>query len=105
LATSCAALARPFKAALGYSSIACVDSEETWCTCSANIEQDGGMAFVSATPLTSGNFTAASGILAVTDGTSEAQYTYCVVEDTLTLSRTRAGPTGVVIGTVVLQRQ
>lgn len=105
LAIRCPALAAPIGLVLGYASLACVDSESAWCACSGSFEQTGGMGLISATPIRSGTYTTADGVLTVSDGTNRAEYFYCSSEDTLVLSVRSVLDTGAVTGTIVLQRQ
>lgn len=91
-------------AIMGYASLACVDSAVEWCACSATVKQTGGMGLISANPITNGTYTTADGVLAVSDGTNHAEYSYCSFEDTLTLSLKSAGRTGTVTGTILLQK-
>jgi hypothetical protein len=105
LAITCASLAVPLAPHLGYASLVCVDSESAWCGCSATFEQAGGMGLISASPITTGTYTTADGVLTVSDGTSRAEYSYCSSENTMILSLKSVANTGAVTGTIVLQKQ
>jgi hypothetical protein len=101
---ACANLAGPV-AFLGYASLACVDSESAWCACSGTFEQTGGMGLISTSPITSGTYATADGVLTVSDGTKRAEYFYCSSENTMILSLKSVANTGAVTGTIVLQKQ
>jgi hypothetical protein len=101
----CASLAAPIAPYLGYASLACIDSASVWCACSATFEQTGGMGLISASPMTSGTYTTADGVLTVSDGVNHTEYSYCSFENTLTLSVKSVGKTGTVTGTILLQKQ
>ena len=94
---------------LGYASLACVDSESTsesaWCACSGTFEQVGGMGLVSTSPITSGTYTTADGVLPVSDGTNRAEYSYCVSDNRVIVSPKSVPNTGAVTGTIVLRKQ
>jgi hypothetical protein len=102
---ACASLAQPIAHFLGYASLACVDSVSAWCACSATFEQTGGVAFISASPMTNGTYTTADGVLSVSDGSNHTEYSYCVSEKTLSLSLKSVGKTGAVTGTILLEKQ
>lgn len=90
---------------LGAASLDCVDSESAWCGCSATFAQSGSMGLITSSPMTSGSYTTAGGVLTASDGVNHAEYSYCSFEDTLTLSLAGAGRTGTVIGSILLQKQ
>ncbi len=102
---ACPRLAEPIGPHLSYASLACVDSTSAWCECSGTVEQTGGMGLISTSPITSGTFATADGVLTVSDGTNHTEYAYCSSGDTLTLSLKSVGKTGTVTGTVLLQRR
>jgi hypothetical protein len=104
LVVQCASLGRPLEALLGYASVACVDSESAWCTCSVTFNQAGGMGSISTSPITSGSYTTLDNVLTVSDGSSETEYWYCSTGSTLMLSLKSVGKTGTVTGTIVLER-
>jgi hypothetical protein len=101
----CPSLAGPIVAIAGYASLACVDSEIAWCACSATFDQAGGMGLISTSPITSGTYTTADGVLTVSDGTNRVEYSYCSSEGTMLLSPKSVSKTGTVTGTILLQKQ
>jgi len=89
---------------LGYYDVTCTDAAGGGCTCSAVIQQTGGLGFASTAPLTSGTYSTAENVLTTSDGIAETDYSYCVSGNTLTLSLQTMGNTGTVTGTIVLQK-
>jgi hypothetical protein len=102
---TCPRLAEPIGPYVGYESLACIDSTSAWCDCSGTFEQTGGLGLISTSPIASGTFTTADGVLTVSDGTNQTEYAYCSSGDTLTLSVKNVGMTGAVTGTVVLRKR
>jgi hypothetical protein len=102
---ACPRLAGPIADFIGTASLACVDSASAWCDCSATYAQTGSIGFISTSPATSSTYTTADGVLTVSDGTNQTEYSYCVAGDTLTLSLVGASKTGSVTGTILLQKQ
>jgi len=101
--TTCDRIGGPLAAA-GYASCTCVDNTATsGCTCTATIEQAGGIGVAPGYPRASGNYTIAGNLLTVTAGTQE--YSYCVSGTALTMTPVSAAVTGTVTGAVELQRQ
>ena len=89
--------------ALGYSSVTCVDSASGGCTCTATVQQTGGMAFVVVGALAGGSYTTANNVLAI-PGRSPKEYSYCVSGNTMTLTPQGMNMTGTLTGTIVLQK-
>jgi hypothetical protein len=91
-------------AAIGYAEVSCVDNPATsGCTCSATINQVGGIGVAPGYPLENGVYSIAGNTLAIEPGTQE--YTYCVSGTTLTMTPVSTGKTGTVTGSVALQKQ
>jgi hypothetical protein len=87
----------------------CVDNTTTMgCTCTIGVNQAGGMGAVSYTASTgamaSGTYTAADNKVVMTAADTNAEYSYCVASNTLTMA---AAPSnvGTVTGAIVLQKQ
>jgi hypothetical protein len=90
---------------LGYSVANCVDAASGGgCTCTATVDQDGGIAVVSTGAPTSGNYTTASNAITISGGQVDHAYSYCVSTATLTVTPQGAGWAGTVTGSVVLQK-
>jgi hypothetical protein len=100
----CAAMAAPLQI-YGYSMVTCVDAAGGGCTCTAMVNQSGGMAVVSTDASPSGTYTSSNNTLTTTSGQDMTQYPYCVAASTLNVSVQGAGKTGTVTGTVLLQKQ
>jgi hypothetical protein len=104
-ATTCKRIGGPL-ASVGYSKVTCVDNTTTLgCTCTATVEQSGGLGLVSATPSTSGAYTVADNVLAISDGVHDTPYSFCVAGAALTVSPPSMNKTGRSTGTIVLQKQ
>jgi hypothetical protein len=101
--TTCARISAPLSS-IGFASVGCADNAATGgCTCSATIDQAGGIGAAPMYPSASGAYTAAGSTLMTT--TDEQEYSYCVSETTLTVTPLSPDATGTLTGTVVLQRQ
>jgi hypothetical protein len=87
---------------LGYATVDCTSVAGGGCDCSATVHQSGGMAIVSPSPSTSGNFTRSGTVLAMSGDFGDAHYSYCASSDALTL--TPQTTSGTITGTIVFQR-
>jgi hypothetical protein len=83
---------------MGYSSVSCQNAAGGGCSCSATVEQPGGLGVLSTDPATSGKFTTAENVITV-DGTNK--YAYCVSGSKMTWSPQTQSPT--LTGTVVFK--
>jgi hypothetical protein len=100
--TTCNRIAGPFAFTLGYASVDCVESANGGCTCTAAVDQSGGIGLVSTDASASGNYTTAGNVITAAAG--DMQYSYCVSASTLTMSPQSASPK-VTTGTVLFQMQ
>ena len=101
--TTCDRISGPLAAA-GYASVDCVDNPETdGCTCSATIDQPGGIGVAPGYPRADGNYTTEDSTLTITAG--EQEYSYCVEGTTLTMTPMSADVTGTLTGAVELQQE
>ncbi|MEY4547987.1 MAG: hypothetical protein RL685_4182 [Pseudomonadota bacterium] len=101
--TTCDRLGGAFQA-LGYASVNCVDAASGGgCTCSATVDQTGGLAMLAVGPPTRGSYTTANDVLTTSAG-RETQYAYCVSVDTLVLTPQTPGQTGALTGTIAFSR-
>ena len=91
-------------APLGYAEATCVDSAGT-CTCLATVDQTGQMALVAASAMKNGTYSTANEVLTIMYDETATDYPYCVAESTLTVSLKSPRSTGMVTGTIVLQKQ
>jgi hypothetical protein len=104
--TSCDQVGDPVGSVLGYATFDCVDNAETGgCTCSATIDQEGGIGFVSIDASASGTYTTADSTLTTTVFGTDTEYAYCVSGNTLTMNVQTVSKTGTVMGALVLQKQ
>jgi hypothetical protein len=96
----------------GYAAVTCADATGSdaeicecgpGCTCTATIDQAGGIGVAPMYPSATGTYTTSGTVLTMTAG--EQEYSYCVSGDTLTLTPQSTPTTGTLTGTVVLQRQ
>jgi hypothetical protein len=100
--TTCDRLGGP-DTALGYETLACVLNDDTMgCTCAGGVNQEGAPGLVSLRPETSGSYTLMDNSLVLED---DVTYSYCVTETTMVLTVETVGPTGTVMGPIVLQKQ
>lgn len=90
--------------ALGYASVTCADAAGGGCTCTATVQQTGGMAFVVFGAPASGMYTTSNSVLA-TAGRNPREYSYCVEGNRLTLTPQGPSNVGTLTGTIVLQKQ
>jgi hypothetical protein len=96
--TTCEKIGGPFAGGLGFANMTCTEATDGGCNCTATINQQGGLGWVSASAQTSGNF-ATSGNTLTNDSTTT--YSYCVSGNQLTLTPTPASPS--LTGAIVLQ--
>lgn len=90
--------------ALGYSTVTCADAAGGGCSCTATVQQAGGMGFVVLGAQAGGTYTATDDVFAV-QGRSPREYAYCVSGSTLTMTPRGMSTTGALTGTIVLQKQ
>lgn len=96
---TCDGLQIPLQGVLGYSKVICTSASAGGCTCTATVQQMGGMGMVVPGASTSGNYMTSNNVLMITNG---PQYSYCVSGTKLTASpQGMNAPTGA----VVLQKQ
>jgi len=88
---------------LGYESVNCTNIAGGGCDCSATVHQSGGMALVSPSPSTSGNFTRSGNVLTLSGDFADGHYSYCATADVITL--TPQTTNGTITGTIVLQKR
>ncbi|HVY41314.1 MAG TPA: hypothetical protein VHM31_25435, partial [Polyangia bacterium] len=84
--------------AMGYSAVTCTSAAAGGCSCSATVDQHGGLGWLSGAPETTGTFTTASGTVTL-DGMNA--YDSCVSGGKLTLTPKTDHPT--TSGSVVFQ--
>jgi hypothetical protein len=103
--TTCVKLAGSLQA-LGYTSLTCTDNSASGgCTCSATIQQTGGLALVSLDASPTGTYTTANNNLVTTGFGINTEYSYCVAANTMTMTLRTVGKAGTVTGPIVLQKQ
>jgi hypothetical protein len=95
--TSCPRLGGPLES-LGFASVTCTGSLDVACTCSATVDQAGGIGVVASNASASGTYATSDAVLTTSPGDG---HSYCVSGNTLTLAPRSAGTTGA----VVFQRQ
>lgn len=98
--TSCDRLG-PALQVLGYASVECTDAASGGCTCSATIDQAGGLAMVALAPPSSGTYTSANNVVTTSSTESDNAYAYCVSGNTLVMTPQTSGQTGTLTGTIV----
>ena len=87
---------------LGYASVTCVSATGGGCSCSATVNQPGGIGVVSVAPSTASSYTKANNQLTLTNDAGESTYAYCAQANKLTLTPQLANPK--VTGSIVLER-
>jgi hypothetical protein len=103
--TTCDALSSPLRA-MGYAAVTCIDNLATsGCTCSATVQQMGGLGVVSVDAAPSGVFTAMDNKLVTTAFGTDTEYSYCLSGSTLTMTPQGMLKAGTVTGPIVLQKQ
>lgn len=97
---------------LGLTSVVCVDNPATeGCTCTATINQSGGLGLVSIDSAfnspegSTGMYTTADNALVTTVAGVDSEYSYCVGGNTLTMNITTPSKVGTLTGPIVLQKQ
>jgi hypothetical protein len=96
--TTCDGISGPLQGGLGFKSVNCTTASSGGCTCTATVEQSGGVGLVSVVASGSGNFES-SGKTVTIDTSSH--YSYCVSGSKMTWTPQPASPT--TTGTVVFQ--
>lgn len=85
----------------GYQKVTCTDRTGGGCTCSATVNQKGGLAWLSDEPPASGNYATQGNTLTIDGNSGASKYDYCVSSGTLTITPKTRNP--VLMGTIVLQ--
>jgi hypothetical protein len=103
--TTCKRIGGPLKS-VGWSAVTCVDNATTMgCTCTATVEQTGGLGLVRPSAPTSGPYTVAGNVLSLSDGIKDTAYSFCVQGTMLSVSPPSMGKVGTSTGTISLQKQ
>src|SRR6478735_6932093 len=87
---------------LGYASVTCVSATGGGCSCSATVNQPGGIGVVSVAPSTASSYTRANNQLTLTNDAGESTYAYCAQPNKLTLTPQLATPK--ITGSIALDR-
>jgi hypothetical protein len=89
--------------ALGYAAVTCENAASGGgCTCSASVDQAGGLGMLALGAASSGTYTAEGDLVTTSAAGASNAYAYCASGDTLVLSPRGVGTTGTLTGTVVL---
>lgn len=102
--TTCDRVGAPLQA-LGFAQVTCTSNADAGCACPATVNQTGGAAYLTLSPLKKASYSTADSVLTVTNRRLDVVYSYCVEGTTLTLSLAGPSKTGPVSGTIVLQKQ
>ncbi|HEX6277073.1 MAG TPA: hypothetical protein VFZ53_28725 [Polyangiaceae bacterium] len=90
---------------IGLNSVVCVDNAATMgCTCTATINQMGGIGSISLDASTSGTYTTADNKVVMTALEVNTEYSYCVAGNTLTMNLTTPSKIGTIGGPIVLTK-
>ncbi len=87
---------------LGYASLTCTSAAGGGCSCSATVQQTGGLGLLSVAPTTTGNDTPLGSQVTLTGDVGDTQYAYCASANTLTMTPQSTSPT--MTGTISLQK-
>jgi hypothetical protein len=91
--------------ALGYSDVTCADAASGGgCSCSASVQQAGGLALVTLGAASRGTYTTANNVVTTTAAGSNKAYSYCASGNTLVVTPQASGTTGALTGTIVLAK-
>jgi len=102
--TTCADIAGPLRS-VGFKTNVCVDNPATTgCTCTATVEQTGGLGLVSYNAAESGTYTTMNHALSMTSFGPDTEYTYCVSGSVLKLTLDSLSRTGPLVSPIVLQK-
>ena len=97
--TTCDRLGGAFQA-LGYADVTCANATSgSGCTCSATVQQKGGLALLTLSPRSSGTYTTGNNLITTSTGMDQ-QYAYCVSGNTMVVTPQTTGPTGALTGTI-----
>jgi hypothetical protein len=91
--------------ALGYASVTCADAASAGgCTCTAAVDQAGGLAMLVFGAASSGTYTTANNVLTTSGGANANAnaYAYCVSGNQMVMTPQATGMTGALTGTIVL---
>lgn len=102
--TQCDRVGGPVQGSLGYEMFNCIPNDATMgCTCTATINQEGGIALVSPEAETEGHHMSVD-TTTVSLG-EEQNYSYCASPSALVMTFPTPGKIGTVTGPIVLQKQ
>jgi non-reducing end alpha-L-arabinofuranosidase len=87
---------------LGYASLTCTSTAGGGCSCSATVEQSGGLGLVSVAPTTTGSYTRSGDQVTISDDVGDTHYRYCVSANTLKMTPQSTSP--IMAGTISLQK-
>jgi len=87
---------------LGYSSLTCTATTGGQCSCSATVQQSGGLGLVSVAPSASGNYASAGNLLTVSGDAGDTKYSYCVAGNTMTMTPQTTSPS--TTGSIAFQK-
>jgi hypothetical protein len=90
---------------IGLTSVVCVDNAATMgCTCTATINQMGGIGAISRDASTSGTYTTADNKVVMSALEVDTEYSYCVAGNTLTMKLSSPSTIGMIAGPIVLTK-
>src|SRR5579863_861889 len=78
---------------LGYASLTCTTAAGGGCSCSATVQQSGGLGLLSVAPTTTGNYTPSGNQVTLTGDAGDTQYAYCASANTLKMTPQSTSPT------------
>jgi hypothetical protein len=87
---------------IGYATLQCTPSSAGGCSCAGTVNQAGSLGLLSFAPSTSGTYSTSGSVATITGDSGDANYSYCVANDTLTVTPTSTNPS--VTGSIVLQK-
>ena len=99
---TCDGAANLLKSALGFSDLKCPPAAGSGCTCSATVNQDGGIGLVSMAPSKNDRYKTSGNLITMSGDMGDALYSYCVSGNTMTMTPQSTNPT--MTGTIVLQK-
>jgi len=102
--TTCADIAGPLRS-VGFVTNDCVDNPASGgCTCTATVDQSGGLGFISYEAAESGMYASMSQALSMSSYGDDTEYAYCVSGNVLGLTVQSVSRTGSVTSPIVLQK-
>jgi hypothetical protein len=87
---------------LGYATVTCNDAAGGGCSCSATINQAGGIGVLSGAPSKNNTYTTAGSSLTITNDGGDTPYAYCAQGNQLTLTPQVTSPK--ITGSIVLEK-